>query len=107
MDLWEREDIDLAAPGRIEFAKDHEGSLRFIAVQGQIDWQDAPGDGDPGAKFTWEGFDEGDPCTGHGWAVLEEGGSLVGHIYFDLGDDSGFRAERLEAPKSRGRTYGS
>ena len=107
MDLWEQEDIDLVAPGLIEFGKDHEGSLRFIAVQGWIDWRDAPGDGRPGAEFTWEGFDEGDPSTGRGWAAVEEGGSLRGHIYFDLGDDSGFRAERIGAPKSRRRTHGS
>ncbi len=74
MDLWEQDDIDLVAPGFIEFGKDHRGSLGFIAVQGWIDWRDAPGDGRPGAEFTWEGFDEGDPvdgprlgCRGRGW----------------------------------------
>jgi hypothetical protein len=41
MDLWEQEDIDLVGPGLIEFGKDHEGSLRFIAVQGWTDWRDA------------------------------------------------------------------
>ena len=97
MDLWDQEDVDLVAPGFIEFGADHRGRLGFIAVQGGIDWQGAPCDGQPGAQFTWEGFDEGDPVTGRGWTVVEEGGSLRGHIYFHLGDDSGFRAERTEA----------
>jgi hypothetical protein len=107
MDLWEQADVDLVAPGFIEFGKDHEGSLGLIAVQGEIDWRDAPRDGRPGAEFTWERFDEGDPATGRGWAVVEEGGSLRGRIYFHLGDDSGFRAERMDASRSRGRTGGS
>ena len=104
MDLWEQDDIDLVAPGFVEFGEDHRGSLGFIAVRGGIDWREAPRDGQPGAEFTWEGFDEGDPVTGRGWTVVEEGGSLRGHIYFHLGDDSGFRAERMEASGSRGRT---
>jgi hypothetical protein len=106
MDLWEQDDVDLVAPGFIEFGKDHEGSLGFIAVQGGIDWRDAPRDGRPGVEFTWEGFDEGDPVTGRGWVVMDEGGSLRGHLYFHLADDSGFRAERLEASRTRVRTYG-
>jgi hypothetical protein len=104
MDLWEQDDIDLVAPGFVEFGEDHRGSLGFIAVQGGMDWREAPRYGQQGAEFTWEGFDEGDPVTGRGWTVVEEGGSLRGHIYFHLGDDSGFRAERMEASRSRGRT---
>ena len=104
MDLWEQDDFDLAAPGLVEFGDDHRGSLGFIAVQGGIDWRGAPRDGHPGAEFTWEGFDEGVPVTGRGWAVVEEGDSLRGRIYFHLGDDSGFRAERVEPSRSRGRT---
>ncbi len=52
MDLWKQADIDLVAPGFVEFGKDHRGSLGFIAVQGGIDWRVAPGDGQPGAEFT-------------------------------------------------------
>jgi hypothetical protein len=71
MDLWEQDDIDLMAPGFVEFGEDRRGSLGFIAVQGGIDWRDAPSDGLPGAEFTWEGFDEGDPVNGRGWAAVE------------------------------------
>jgi hypothetical protein len=107
MDLWEQEDVDLVAPGFIEFGRGHEGSLGFIAVQGVIDWRDAVRDGRPAAEFSWEGFDEGDPATGRGWAVVEEEGSLRGHIYFHLADDSGFRAEPTQASRPRGRSHGS
>ena len=39
-------------------------------------------------------FDEGDDVSGRGWAALNPDGTLEGHIYFHLGDDSAFRAER-------------
>jgi hypothetical protein len=39
--------------------------------------------------------DEGDDVSGRGWAVLNSDGTLEGHIYFHLGDDSAFRAERF------------
>ena len=104
MDLWDQHEVDLVAPGFIEFGPDHQGRLGFIAVQGGIDWREAPCDGQPGAEFTWKSFDEGDPLTSRGRTVIEEGGSLRGHIYFHLGDDSGFRAERTEAWRARGRT---
>lgn len=87
MDLWKQDDVDLVAPGFIEFGRDGSGSLGFIAVEGGIDWRDAPRQGCPGAEFSLEGFDEGDQVTGRGWAVVEEDGLLRGHIYFHLGDD--------------------
>ena len=31
MDLWEQDDIDLVAPGFVEFSEGHRGSLEFIA----------------------------------------------------------------------------
>jgi hypothetical protein len=112
MELWTQEDVDLVAPGFIEFEPDHLGSLGFIAVQGGIDWRDASRDGSPAVEFSWQGFDECDPATGRGWAVVEEDGSMRGHIFFHLGDDSSFRAEctgnerrptRNGRPASQGR----
>ena len=41
------------------------------------------------------GSDEGDDVSGRGWAALNPDGTLQGHIYFHLGDDSAFRAERV------------
>ncbi|MHB1613136.1 MAG: hypothetical protein ACYCXA_08715 [Actinomycetes bacterium] len=66
MDLWARDDVDLVAPGFIDFGADHMGSLGFIAIQGGVDWRDAPRDGRSGVAFSWEGFGEGDPTTGRG-----------------------------------------
>jgi hypothetical protein len=94
MDLWEKDDIDLVAPGFIEFDSDHSGSLGFIAVQAGIDWRESSRHERSRVEFSWEGFDESDPVTGRGWAVVEDDGSLSGHIYFHLGDDSGFRGEQ-------------
>ena len=44
---------------------------------------------------SWQGSDEGDDVSGRGWAGLNPDGRLEGHIYFHLGDDSAFRAERF------------
>ena len=37
MGLWDQGDVDLLAPGYIEFNPDHTGSLGFIAVRVGID----------------------------------------------------------------------
>jgi hypothetical protein len=47
MELWAQEDVELVATGFIEVEPDHMGSLGFIAVQGGIDWREAPHDGHP------------------------------------------------------------
>jgi hypothetical protein len=84
MDNWDQEAIDLVQPGFIEFGEDGLGSLGFIVVTGDLDCRDADRDGQPGA--------------------LNLDGTLVGHIYFHLGDESGFRAERFnEASGERPR----
>ncbi len=96
MELWDQDAVDLVAPGFIEFQPDATGSFGFIAVQGGLDWREAPREGRPAAEFSWEGFDEGDPASGRGWATLEPDGSLRGHLFFHLGDHSGFHATRLK-----------
>ena len=98
MDNWDQEAIDLVQPGFIEFGEDGLGSLGFIAVTGELDCRDADRDGQPGAEFSWQGSDEGDDASGRGWAALNPDGTLEGHIYFHLGDDSAFHAERSTKP---------
>ena len=71
------------------------GELGFIAVAGELDCRVADRDGRPGVEFSWQGSDEGDDVSGRGWAALNPDGTLEGHIYFHLGDDSAFRAERF------------
>ena len=95
MDNWDQEPIDLVQPGFIEFGEDGLGSPGFIVVTGDLDCRDADRDGQPGVEFSWQGSDEGDDASGRGWAALNPDGTLEGHIYFHLGDDSAFRAERF------------
>jgi hypothetical protein len=95
MDNWDQEAIDLVEPGFIEFDEDGLGGLGFIAVTGELDCRDADCDGRPGVEFSWQGSDEGDDVGGRGWAALNPDGTLEGHIYFHLGDDSAFCAERF------------
>ena len=51
--------------------------------------------GQPEEDRVHSGSDEGDDVSGRGWAALNPDGTLEGHIYFHLGDDSAFRAERF------------
>jgi hypothetical protein len=82
-------------PAFIEFSEDGLGGLGFIVVTGELDYRNADRDGRPGVEFSWQGSDEGDEVSGRGWAVLNADGTLGGHVYFHLGDDSAFRAERF------------
>jgi len=95
MDNWDQEAVDLVQSGFIEFDDDGLGGLGFIVVTGELDCRDADHDGKPGVEFSWQGSDEGDDVSGHGWVALNPDGTLEGHIYFHLGDDSAFRAERF------------
>ena len=95
MDNWDQEAVDLVEPVLIEFDEDGLGELGFIAVTGELDCRDANRDGRPGVEFSWQGSDEGDDVSGRGWAALNPDGTLEGHLYFHLGDDSAFRAERF------------
>ena len=95
MDNWDQEAVDLVQPGFIEFDHDGLGSLGFIEVTGELDCREADRDGRPGVEFSWQGSDEGDDVSGRGSAALNLAGTLEGHIYFHLGDDSEFRAERF------------
>ena len=97
MDNWDQEAVNLVQPGFIEFDDDGLGDLGFIVVTGALDCRDADRDGRPGVEFSWQGSDEGDEVSGRGWAALNPDGTLEGHIYFHLGDDSAFRAERFNA----------
>ena len=91
MEQWDMEFVDLVSPGHITFILDGRGELHFGAVDVSLDWRvDATGNR---VEFSFEGFDEGDEVSGNGWAELS-GGKLTGRIAFDLGDESGFVAEK-------------
>ena len=96
-ELWDPDDLNLVCPAFIEFGSDETGRFAFVAVEGDIDYRDGARDGHPAVEFSWDGIDEGDPVSGRGWAALGGDGLLRGRIYFHHGDDSGFRAMRIDA----------
>ena len=103
MELWDADAIDLAGPAFIEFGPDLRGRFRFIVVGGWMDCRAAERSDRAGVEFSWEGSDEGDEVSGRGWAAVADDGALEGRIFFHDGDDSGFRAVRLDAGLDAGR----
>jgi hypothetical protein len=92
MDVWSDEDMDLAEPAHITLEGDHDGSIAFVAVTGQLDVRYGSRDGAACAEFSWEGSDDGELTCGRGWVAFGTAGRLVGHIFIHNGDDSGFVA---------------
>jgi len=105
MEVWDREAFELEGPALITFEPDGTGAFNLIAVHGWIDARFLAREGRDAVEFSWEGNDERDPASGRGWAILA-GDRLEGRLFFHLGDDSAFTAERLppktsRSPKSR------
>jgi len=92
MDAWSDEDMDLVEPAHITFEGDHDGSIAFVAVTGQLDVRYGSRDGSACAEFSWEGFDDTSPTSGRGWVAFGTAGRLVGHVFIHNGDDAGFVA---------------
>jgi hypothetical protein len=103
MDLWDADAVDLLGPAFIEFGSDLRGRFQFIAVEGWMDWRAAKRSGGADVEFSWEGIDEGDEVSGRGWAAVADDGALNGRIFFHNGDDSGYRAERVDGRHGAGR----
>jgi hypothetical protein len=93
MEVWDREALDLVAPATLIIGKNRQGRIAFIAVEAHIDYHVLLRDGLPAIEFSFQGSDEGDEVTGRAWAVLE-GERLRGRLFFHMGDDSWFVAER-------------
>ena len=100
MELWDRQDLDLIAPATLSINRDQQGWIAFIAVEAHIDYRVAVRDGHPAIEFSFQGTDEGDEVSGRAWAVLE-GERLRGRLFFHMGDDSSFIAERQHKGKSQ------
>lgn len=96
MEQWDKDYIDLVAPGYITIERDGGGSLKFGAIDADIDCrvrlEDSSGGSDR-LEFSLEGEDEGDPVCGRGWAKVQ-GREMTGRIYFHMGDESGFCASK-------------
>ena len=99
-EMWDRDALDLVAPASLTFQKNRTGTMKFIAVSVWIDYRIGQRDGKPAVEFSFQGQDEGDPICGRAWAVLE-GSQLRGRLYFHMGDDSSFVAERFPERESK------
>jgi len=97
MELWDQDFLDLVAPAHITFEADGQGGFAFGAVQGWIDCRFSKVEGRHRLEFSWEGSDERDPASGRGWAILVADHRLEGRLFFHLGDDSAFFAQRSPA----------
>lgn len=95
MELWDREVIDAEVPGYIRFDEEDTGEFQFAHVRGGIHYRWEISADSATADFSWEGTDEMDASRGRGRAILK-GDQMVGKIAFREGDESKFRAERLE-----------
>ena len=91
--LWDKEFIDLVAPGQIKIEKDGIGTLSFGAFDSCIDCKMVKIGSQEIVSFTFEGSDEGDHCSGSGWVTLDEK-EMIGRIFFHMGDDSWFKARK-------------
>jgi hypothetical protein len=95
MDMWDQDAVETMGPGLLRLGADGLGDINFVCVAGRLDCHLTEQRGRAGVEFSWEGADQGNLRSGRGSAFLSEsGGNLEGHLYFHLGDDSAFRAER-------------
>jgi hypothetical protein len=102
MEVWSRDAFELDGPALMTFKSDGTGRFNLIAVQGWMDARFVTRGGREAVEFSWEGNDECDPASGRGWAVLV-GDRLEGRLFFHLGDDSAFAAERSVPKGTRPR----
>lgn len=93
MDEWDQDFVDLVVPDYVKIEKDGSGSFHFGVVQGEMDCRVEKTDDNTLLRFSWEGSDECDHASGRGW-IRVNGKRMEGHIFFHLGDDSRFTAEK-------------
>lgn len=94
MELWDQDFIDLVTPGYFSFAEDGLGYFQFGAVEGQLDYLVEKIGNVERLEFSWEGSDDNDSALGRGWANITNN-FLEGRFYFHLGDNSWFKAKRI------------
>lgn len=96
MEQWSKEDIDLLEPAFIEFDEKCQGKFTFICVVGYFDYRYSIGEFLPVVDFEWEGSDACDRASGDGWVEVQPDGTLIGAIALQDGDESEFKAEKME-----------
>lgn len=98
MEMWDQDFIDAEVPGYFLFDDDHSGEFQFGYVHGYMDCRFSNRNGKDFVEFSFDGNDEMDPASGRGFATIE-GDVLIGRLFFHGGDDSDFKAERIEDKK--------
>lgn len=93
MDQWDKEYIDLVAPGQIEIKKNGTGVLRFGAMEAEIDARVEKTGERERLAFSFYGWDEGDDVSGRGWMEVDNK-DMTGWLSFHLGDDSSFKGKK-------------
>ncbi len=93
MDSWDQSFVDEEEPGFIKIAPKGRGEFHFGYIHGEIDWRVSQKGKQAYLDFSWAGYDENDAVNGRGWVSLKDG-QMIGHIFFHLGEDSGFKADK-------------
>ena len=91
MDAWSKKSIDLVEPGYIEFGNAKYGSLHFICIYADINYQINK---DNKVVFSFQGDDEGHTISGRGWAKIKNS-NLYGRIFIHNGEVSNFNAKLI------------
>jgi len=95
MSTWDRDYIDLVAPGRLTVKRNGAGKLAFGAMEAEVDCRAETHGEEVRLGFSFAGWDEGDEVSGRGWASVD-GADMHGWFAFHLGDESTFRARRTQ-----------
>lgn len=93
MSMWDRDFIDLVAPGHLEVIPGGTGTFAFGEVEAEIDCRIEKLADQERLAFSFAGWDEGDDVSGRGW-VVANGDRMEGWFSFHLGDESTFKAEK-------------
>ena len=98
MELWGPDVVDLDGPAELRLNRNGQGTMRFIAVEADLDCE--PAESGDIVEFSWEGTDDGDPRCGRGWVTLDGADGVQGRFCFHLGDASAFKAIRSAPPSN-------
>ena len=100
MSAWEEDYLNEEGQAYFEFEARDSGEFHFGYVQGFMDCRLTMRDGKLAVEWTWDGNDEMESAQGRGWAVID-GKELKGMLFFHQGDESEFRAQKVQRRKSR------
>lgn len=97
MEQWDEDYLNMEVQAYIEIEW-HQGEFQFGLVTGSLDGKlrTSKSNGKQRFTFTWEGCDEMDDVSGSGSLELVSANELEGEIIFHHGDESTFKAVRVQ-----------